>query len=104
MEYLSTDDMLPDILPGYHAIPGDPGLCGILQGMQMLCSTLPGKKLLKVLPGGQTLLESFQECCKLQNLPDRQTDPVTLERNVAHGMLLRTYKYRSNEVHEVQND
>lgn len=102
-KYLSTDDMLPDTLPGYHTIP-DLGVCGILQGRQMLCSTLPGKTLPKVLPGGQTLLGSLQGCCKLQNLPDCQTDPVTLESNVVHGMLIRTFKYRSNEVREVQND
>lgn len=54
MEYLSTDDMLPNTLPGHHAMPGAPGSSGILQGMQMLCSTLPGITLLKVLPGGHT--------------------------------------------------
>lgn len=47
MEYVSTDDMLPDTLPGHHAVPGGPGPRGILQGRQMLCSTLPGKTLLK---------------------------------------------------------
>lgn len=86
MEYLSTDDMLPDTLPGHHAIPvpGGPGPRGTLQGRQMLCSTLPGKTLLKVLHQGQTPLRSLQGCCRLQNLPDCQTDLVTLERNVVH--------------------
>lgn len=90
MKYLSTDDMLPDTLPGYHALPGDPGPCGILQGSQMLSSTLLGKTLLKVLPKGQTLLGSLQGCCKLRNLPDCQTDPMTIKRNVGYGMLLKT--------------
>lgn len=101
MEYLSTDDMLPNTLPGYHAMPGAPGVS--YKGCKWCVAPCQEKHYWKSCLE-DTLLGSLQGRCKLQNLPDRQTDPLTFERNVAHGMLLKTYKYRSNEVHEVQND